>query len=114
MRVTECRTHKAVQVEGFNYVKVHHSQLAQPGCCETHTDIKPDTTGPHYEDSAPDEIGLAAVAPGAHGPSLTSAGLRRWLDCVVPRHREPVADDTDVRTVSAVDRSADSNVPVAS
>ena len=85
MRVAECCAYKAVQIVDFNYVKVHHSQLAQPGCSETYQDIEPDTTGPHYEDSPPDEIGLALLAPGAHRPSLTTAGLWRWFDCVVPR-----------------------------
>ena len=97
----------------FNYVKVHHSQVAQPGCRETHKDIEPDTTGPHDEDSPPDEIGLALLSPGAHSPSLTAAGLWRRLDCVVPGHRQLVADDPDVRAVSAVDLSANSNVPVS-
>ena len=98
----------------FSYVKIHHCQLAQPGCGETHKDIEPDATGPHYEDSPPNEIGLALLAPGAYGPSLTAVRLWRWLECVVPRHRQLVADDPDVRAVSAVDRSADSNIPVAS
>jgi len=99
---------------GFDYVKVHHSQVAQPGCCETYKDVETDTTGPYYEDSPPDEIGLGLLAPGAHGPSLTAAELWRWFDRVIPRHRELVADNPNVSRVSTVDCSADSNVPVTS
>ena len=105
---------EAVQVVGFDYVEVHHSQVAEPGCSESHKDVKPDTTGSDYEDSPPDEIGLCPVAPRTYGPSLTGAGLWRWLNCVVPRHRELSTDDPNVRGVSAVDGSANSNVPVTS
>ena len=113
-RVAGSCAYKAIQVVDFNDVKVHHGQPAQPGCRETNKDIEPDATSPHDEDFPPDEIGLLLLAPGAHGPGLTAAGLWRRLDCVVPGHRELVADDSNVRTVSAIDRSADANIPVAS
>ena len=98
----------------FNYVKVHDCQLADSGCGEAQENIEPDTAGPHYENSPPDEISLAPFAPSAHSPCLTTAGLWRWLYRVVPRNCEFVADDPDVSGVSAIDCWADSNVPMAS
>ena len=53
-RVAACCANETVQVGGFDYVKVHHSQAAQPGCRETYKDVQTDTTGTYYEDFAPD------------------------------------------------------------
>ena len=114
MGVSGCCAYESVPVMDFDYIKVHHSQLAQPGCGETYKDVKPDTTSPDHQDFPPDEISLTRFAPSTQGSGLASSGWWRWLDGVVPRDSELVADDPDVRAVSAVNRSSDSGVPVAS
>ena len=113
-RVAVFRANEAIQIVGFDDVIIHYSQVAEPGCSETHKDIESDATCPDYEDSAPDEIGLFPVSPRAYGLGLTDAGLLRWLYCIIPRYLKLITDDPNVRGVGAVDCPANSNVPVTS
>ena len=110
--VATCRAYQSVQVVGFDEVKVHHGQVAQPGCRKTHNDIEADATGAYYQNSPSYEVGLYLLTPGAHRSDLAVSGLWRGLDCVVPRYRKLVSDNPNVRGVSAVYLSADSDVPM--
>ena len=89
MRVAGCCAYKAIQVVDFNDVKVHHSQLAQPGCSETHKDIEPDTTSPPLRGLSAGRDRTAAARPVGHARSGEPVGPPRHFHPETRAARDP-------------------------
>ena len=111
-RVAKGRTDEPVQVVDLNQVEVHDGEVADSRRRQAHDHVESHAAGANHEYPASGEVCLASLAPGANRADLFVIHWRGRQQRIVPRDRQPVADDPHVGAVATVDLTDVFHVPM--